>query len=123
VEVLRCLVVRSSQLAQQAATTYTAAQAKEAERVAAHIQCVAARWCACAADAEAAIIDYEGRGQGRWGRKPRLWRSHALRYRIEIRQVYGVQDSHLRVCDALGLDHTWYEGADSAYTERTSYTP
>jgi transposase len=80
---LRFLVVHSSQLAQQAATTYTAAQAKEAERVAEHIQCVEARWFACAADAEAAITDYEGRGQGRRGRKPRLWRYHALHYRVE----------------------------------------
>src|ERR687886_1563605 len=36
VEELRFLVVHSSQLAQQAAITYTAAQAKEAERVAEH---------------------------------------------------------------------------------------
>jgi hypothetical protein len=32
----------------------------------------------------------------------------------EIRQVYGVQDYHLIVCDELGLDHIWYEVADSA---------
>jgi transposase len=83
VEVLRFLVVHSSQLAQQTAMAYTAAQAKEAERVAEHIQRVEARWCACAADAEAAISDYEGRGQGRRGRKPRLWRYHALHYRVE----------------------------------------
>jgi transposase len=83
VEELRFLVVHSSQLAQQAAVAYTAAQAKEAERVAEHIQRVEARWFACAADAEAAITDYEGRGQGRQGRKPRLWRYHALHYRVE----------------------------------------
>jgi transposase len=80
---LRFLVVHSSQLAQQAAVAYTAAQAKEVERVAEHIQRVEARWFACAADAEAAITDYEGRGQGRRGRKPRLWRYHALHYRVE----------------------------------------
>jgi transposase len=80
---IRFLVVHSSQLAQQAATAYAAAQAKEAERVAEHIQRVEARWFACAADAEAAISDYEGRGQGRRGRKPRLWRYHALHYRVE----------------------------------------
>ena len=80
---LRFLVVHSSQLAQQAAVTYSAAQAKEAERVAEHIQRVEARWFACAADAEAAIIDYEGRGQGRRGRTPRLWRYHTLHYRVE----------------------------------------
>src|SRR5215468_6395539 len=80
---IRFLVVHSSQLAQQAATAYAAAQAKEAERVAEHIQRVAARWFACAADAEAAISDYAGRGQGRRGRTPRLWRSHVLHYHVE----------------------------------------
>ena len=82
-EELRFLVVHSSQLAQQAAVAYTAAQAKEAERIAEHIQRVEARWFACAADAQAAITDDEGRGQGRRGRKPRLWRYHALHYRVE----------------------------------------
>jgi transposase len=80
---IRFPVVHSSQLAQQAAVAYSAAQAKEAERVAEHIQRVEARWFACAADAEAAIIDYEGRGQGRRGRTPRLWRYHTLHYRVE----------------------------------------
>src|SRR5215831_1088694 len=80
---LRFLVVHSSQLAQQAATAYAAAQGKEAERVTEHIQRVEARWFACAADAEAAISDYEGRGQGRRGRTPRPWRYHALHYHVE----------------------------------------
>ena len=31
-----------------------------------------------------------------------------------LRQVYGVHHSHLVVCDALGLDHTWSAVADSA---------
>src|SRR5215831_9496889 len=83
VEALRFLVVHSSQLAQQAAVAYSAAQAKEAECVAEHIQRVEARWFACAADAEAAISDYEGRGQGRRGRTPRLWRYHTLHHRVE----------------------------------------
>jgi transposase len=80
---LRFLVVHSSQLAHQAAGTYVAAQAKEAARVAEHVQRVEARWFACVADAEAAIAEYEGRGQGRRGRKPRPWRYHTLRYRVE----------------------------------------
>jgi transposase len=80
---IRFLVVHSSQLAQQAATAYAAAQAKEAERVTEHIQRVEARWFACAADAEAAISDYEGRGQGRRGRTPRPWRYHALHYHVD----------------------------------------
>jgi transposase len=83
VEARRCLVVHSSQLAQQAAVAYTAAQAKEAERLTEHIRRVGARWFACAADAEAAIADYEGRGQGRRGRTPRLWRYHGLHDRVE----------------------------------------
>jgi transposase len=80
---LRFLVVHSSQLAHQAAVAYAAAQAKEAERIAEHVQHVEARWFACAADAEEAIVDYEGRGQGRRGRKPHPWRYHALHYRVE----------------------------------------
>jgi transposase len=80
---LRFLVVHSSQLASQAAEAYAAAQAKEAAQVAEHIQRVEARWFACVADAEAAIAEYEGRGQGRRGRKPRPWRYHALHYRVE----------------------------------------
>src|SRR5262249_35083029 len=84
---IRFLVVHSSQLAQQAATAYAAAQAKEAERVAEHIQRVEARWFACAADAEAAIAEYAGRGQGRRGRKPRPWRSHVLHYQVEAVSV------------------------------------
>ena len=56
-EDLRFLVVHSSQLAQQAAATYTTAQAKEAERITEHIQRVEARWFACAADAEVAIAE------------------------------------------------------------------
>jgi hypothetical protein len=84
---LRFLVVHSSQLAQQAAVASTAAQAKEAECITEHIRRVEARWFACAADAEAAIADYEGRGQGRRGRKPRPWRYHVLHYRVEAVRV------------------------------------
>src|SRR5262252_1597509 len=84
---IRFLVVHSSQLASQAAGAYAAAQAKEAERVAEHVQRVEARWFACVADAEAAIAEYEGRGQGRRGRKPRPWRYHSLRYQVEAVSV------------------------------------
>jgi transposase len=80
---IRFLVVHSSQLGHQAAGAYAAAQAKEATHVAEHVQRVEARWFACVADAEAAIAEYEGRGQGRRGRKPQPWRFHALRYRVE----------------------------------------
>ena len=61
---LRFLVVHASQLAHQAAVTYAAVHAKEAAQVAEHIVRVEARWFACAADAEAAIAEYEGRGPG-----------------------------------------------------------
>jgi Domain of unknown function (DUF4277) len=84
---IRFLVVHSSQLAHQAAVAYAAAQAKEAERVTAHVRHVAARWLACAADAEAAIAEYAGRGQGRRGRQPRPWRYHALHSQVEAVNV------------------------------------
>jgi transposase len=79
-EELRFLVVHSSQLAQQQAQSYGAAQAKEAEAVADHVRQVHARWFACLPDAEAAIAEYEGRGWGRRGRRPRPWRYHTVRY-------------------------------------------
>jgi transposase len=79
---LRFVVVHSSQLAHQHAQTYTSGQAKEAEAVTDHVQRVQARWFACAAEAEAAIVEYEGRGPGRRGRRPRPWRYHAVHYRV-----------------------------------------
>jgi transposase len=79
---LRFVVVQSSQLAQQQTHTYASAQEKEAQAVADHKQRVQARWFACIPDADAAIFEYEGRGQGRRGRRPRPWRYHTVRYRI-----------------------------------------
>src|SRR4029450_13803767 len=79
-EELRFVVVHSSQLAQQQPPAYTAAQAKEAEAVTAHVKQVQTRWFACEADAEGAIAEYEGQGPGRRGRPPRPWRYHAVRY-------------------------------------------
>jgi hypothetical protein len=81
-EALRCVVVHSSQLAQQQTQAYTAAQAKEADAISAHVKHVQARWFACEADAEAAIAEYEHRGPGRRGRRPRPWRYHAVCYRV-----------------------------------------
>lgn len=80
-EELRFVVVHSSQLAQQQTQTYAAAQVKEAEAVADHVRQVQARWFACLPDAAAAIAEYEDRGSGHRGRRPRPWRSHAVRYR------------------------------------------
>jgi len=81
-EELRFVVVHSSQLAQQQTQTYTVAQATEAAALADQVRHVHARWFACEADATAAIAEYEGRGQGRRGRRPRPWRYHAVRYRV-----------------------------------------
>jgi hypothetical protein len=77
-EALRFVVVHSSQLAPQQTQTYAAAQGKEAESVADHVRQAQARWFACLPEAEAAIAEYAG--QGRRGRRPRLWRYHAVRY-------------------------------------------
>jgi transposase len=81
-EALRFVVVHSSQLVQQQAQAYAAAQAKEAEAVVEHMKHVQARWLACAADAAAAIAEYEHRGPGRRGRRPQAWRYHAVCYRV-----------------------------------------
>ena len=79
---LRFVVVHSSQLAQQQTHTYASAQEKEAQAIADHMQRVQARWFACVPDADAAIAEYEGRGQGRRGRRPRPWRYHTVCYRV-----------------------------------------
>jgi len=81
-EALRFVVVHSSQLAQQQTHAYSAAQAKEAEALVAHITHVQARWFACEADAAAAIAEYEHRGPGRRGHWPQDWRYHTVRYRV-----------------------------------------
>jgi hypothetical protein len=77
-ETLRFVVVHSSQLAQQQTQSYAGAQEKEAEALADHAARVHARWFACLPDAEAAIAEYEGRGQGR--RAARLDPIEALRH-------------------------------------------
>jgi transposase len=79
-ETLRFVVVHSSQLAQQQTQAYATAQEKEAAALANHVRYVHAQWFACLPDAEAAIAAYEGQGQGHRGRRPRLWRYHAVRY-------------------------------------------
>jgi transposase len=81
-EILRFVVVHSSQLAHQQTQTYASGQAKEAEAVAAYVTQVQARWFACRPDAEAAMAEYEGQRPGRRGRRPRPWRYHAVRYRL-----------------------------------------
>jgi transposase len=81
-EDLRFLVVHSSQLAQQHMQTYASAREKEAEALTDHVQRVHARWFACAADATAAIAEYEHQEPGRRGRRPHPWRYHAVRYRV-----------------------------------------
>lgn len=41
----------------------------------------------------------------------------------EVAQVYGLQAYHLRVCDALGLDHAWYEAPLTHKTVTQAHTP
>jgi hypothetical protein len=41
----------------------------------------------------------------------------------EVAQVYGVQPHHLLICDALGLDHTWYEMPSAHKIDQFSQSP
>jgi hypothetical protein len=41
----------------------------------------------------------------------------------EVAQVYGVQPHHLLICDALGLDHAWYEAPSAHKTDQFSQAP
>jgi transposase len=41
----------------------------------------------------------------------------------EVAQVYGLQPHHLLICDALGLDHSWYEAPSTQKNGRDIQTP
>lgn len=79
---IRFVAVYSNQLARQQEQTYGKAQAKEAEALAEHVAQVQRRRFACEADAEAAMIEYEGRGKR--GRRPCPWHYHEVRYDVEV---------------------------------------
>jgi hypothetical protein len=38
-------------------------------------------------------------------------------------QVHGVQDYHLLVCDAVGIDQAWYQGAGPGQNSLPRTTP
>src|SRR5262249_28747303 len=67
-------------LAQQQTPAYAAAQEQEAAALTDHVRHGHAQWCACLPEAEVAIAASEGQGPGYQGRRPRRWRSHAVRY-------------------------------------------
>ena len=41
----------------------------------------------------------------------------------EVEQIYGVQPHHLLLCDALGLDHSWYAVPSAQKNGRSIQTP
>ena len=41
----------------------------------------------------------------------------------EVEQIYGVQPHHWLVCDALGLDSSWYAMPSGQKNDRDSQTP
>jgi hypothetical protein len=38
-------------------------------------------------------------------------------------QVHGIQDDHLTVCDAVGIDHAWYQGVATGQNSLPRTTP
>ena len=38
-------------------------------------------------------------------------------------QVYGLQEHHLMVCDALGIDRLWYESPPAGQNSWVNATP
>ena len=82
-EPIRFVAGYSHQLAQQHAQASITAQTQAAEEVAQHITQVEGRRFACETDAEAAVAEYEGSGQGRRGRRPCPWHSHTVHYQVQ----------------------------------------
>ena len=38
-------------------------------------------------------------------------------------EVYGIQEDHRIVCEAVGIDHAWYQGVTARQNSRLSATP
>ena len=38
-------------------------------------------------------------------------------------QVHGIQDDHLLVCDAVGIDQAWYQGVATGQNSLPRTTP
>jgi transposase len=75
---IRFIALYSTQLAQQHEQSYSQAQTREAQTLAAHIAQVQSRPFACEADAMGAIAEYEGHRPGRRGRAATPWRYHEV---------------------------------------------
>jgi len=41
----------------------------------------------------------------------------------EVVQIAGVQPHHLLICDALGLDHAWYEAPSAPKIDQFNQSP
>lgn len=80
---IRFIALYSTQLAQQHEQSYSQAQAREAQALAAHIAQVQSRPFACEADAMGAIAEYEGHHPGRRGRAATPWRYHEVNYHVQ----------------------------------------
>jgi transposase len=80
---VRFVAVYSTQLAQQQEHAYGQAQRQEAEALAQHLAQAVARRFACAADAAAAVDEYEGGHPGRRGRPAAPWRYHTVHYQVQ----------------------------------------
>jgi hypothetical protein len=40
-----------------------------------------------------------------------------------ILEVHGIQEDHRIVCEAVGIDHAWYQGVTAGQNSRLSATP
>jgi hypothetical protein len=79
------------------------------------------------ADVVSSLLEtWQGRISLRGGATPAmLWlntalalvaRAHVRVNITEVSQMYRIHAYHLRVCDALGLDHVWYEAPTAPKT-------
>jgi transposase len=102
---VRFVAVYSTQLAEHHEEVYGKAQRREAEALAEHIAQVQGRRFACAADAEAAIAEYEGRERGKRGRRPCQWRYHEVGYRVEAQWQRQKRTQRGRPRKAEAVEH------------------
>jgi heme/copper-type cytochrome/quinol oxidase subunit 2 len=48
---------------------------------------------------------------------------HCMEDKTPSRQVHGIQDYHLIVCDAVGIDQAWYQGVATGQNSLPQTTP
>jgi hypothetical protein len=54
---------------------------------------------------------------------PKATLVHCAVDNVPILHVHGIREEHLIICEAMGIDHAWYQGAAAGQNSLLSATP